>query len=156
VSGVGRAAGTAAEPVAIRLERRIRARLAADPHAFSPSDGTTITQARPLLVIADRTIDLPVTLPTGICRCAARTQFGPPITRDVGVQVMLHHASDYQSLALDCLNLRMNRVTLYEDEDTREEDGGSTKSTSAHETVTSVSIRHRSSCCGAQFGAIAM
>ena len=96
--------GTRAQEVADRLLVRIRQRLAKDPAAFLPppcppspppphggaqaaagGPGEGESKRRPLLVIADRLIDIPI---------------------------MLHHHCDYRPLVHDCLGIHVNAVTL--------------------------------------------
>lgn len=76
-----------AELVAHLLEKRIREHLIGRNNVFAESAGsfTAGVGARPLLVIVDRGIDLPV---------------------------MLHHTWTYQALAHDTLSLNLNRVTV--------------------------------------------
>lgn len=78
--------GGPASMVANRLDRRIREHLKMGNNAFT--DGGAFTAApteRPLLVLMDRAIDIPV---------------------------MLHHTWTYQALAHDVLGLRLNRVNI--------------------------------------------
>lgn len=72
--------------VATTLERRIREHLVASNNVFSEVGSFTAAPSnRPLLVIVDRSLDLPV---------------------------MLHHTWTYQALAHDALGLNLNRVTV--------------------------------------------
>lgn len=75
-----------AEMVARMLEARLREHLIARNNAFAEAArDAAAAPARPLLVIVDRGIDLPV---------------------------MLHHTWTYQALAHDALGLKLNRVTV--------------------------------------------
>lgn len=75
-----------AEMVARLLEARLREHLIARNNVFAEVARTVQAPAsRPLLVIVDRSIDLPV---------------------------MLHHTWTYQALAHDALGLKLNRVTV--------------------------------------------
>lgn len=90
--------GGPAQLVASMLDGRIREHLKANNNAFM--NGATFAAApteRPLLVIVDRALDLPV---------------------------MLHHTWTYQALAHDVLGMTLNRVTVNMREGTDGADGG--------------------------------
>lgn len=78
--------GGPASMVANRLDRRIREHLKMANNAFVDGGGFMAAPSeRPLLVLMDRAIDIPV---------------------------MLHHTWTYQALTHDVLGLRLNRVTI--------------------------------------------